>query len=253
MEASNIHRDDEQRLADGNVAGNLPAPVRAALAQFAKARDYARDVQCDPWEFAIEIARLTSIGVTASDLRWLVKKGYIEHACEITRPGDAARRFQRRPNLAFTGETCFLLTDAALALAEKMAAIASKGVTLPGIADGSAKSTTSARVSVSEPAGPPAPTQSPRWDADDRTLYVGNLVVKEYRVRSPNQEAVLAAFQEEDWPHYIDDPLSPVPDQSPKQRLRDTVKRLNENQRSRLVRFRGDGTGERVRWELIQG
>ena len=81
---------------------------------------------------------------------------------------------------------------------------------------------------------------------------MGNLIVKEYRVRSPNQEAALSAFQEEQWPHYIDDPLSPMPDQSPKQRLRDTVKRLNENQKNRLIRFRGDGTGERVRWELIQ-
>ena len=93
--------------------------MRAALAHFAKARDYARDVQCDPWEFAIEIERLVSLGVTTSDLRWLVKKGYIEHACEVTRPNDAARRFERRQNLAFTAESCFLLADTAPSFAEK--------------------------------------------------------------------------------------------------------------------------------------
>ena len=71
-------------------------------------------------------------------------------------------------------------------------------------------------------------------------------------MRSLNQETVLSAFQEEGWPHYIDDPLAPAVEQNPKQRLRDTIKGLNSNQRRRLLRFRGDGTGERVRWELIR-
>ena len=39
--------------------------------------------------------------------------------------------------------------------------------------------------------------------------------VKQYRVPSPNQEAVLTVFQEEGWPPRIDDPLSPVPDGFP--------------------------------------
>ena len=225
---------DEQPLPNGIDVTKLASPIRAAMAQLLAARDYARDVQCNPWEFAIEIDRLTSLGVTASDLRWLVMKGYLEHACEVTGPADATRRFERRNNLALTKASCFLLADAVSIPLENL------------IAGPEAVGTT-----VQDAAVLGRSMWLPHWDADDRTLYVGRQVVKEYRVRSPNQEAVLSAFEEEHWPHYIDDPLSPVGDQNPKQRLRDTIKCLNANQKKRLLRFRGDGTGERVRWELV--
>jgi hypothetical protein len=202
----------------------LSPAVKSVLDHLAKARNYANDVQCDPWEFAVEIHRLTSLGATANDLRWLVKKGYILHAYEVTKVDDATRRFLFPKNLAFSERSCFLA-----ALPET-----APGLKIPNID----------ATDFSDSCGP-------RWDAEDRTLYVGSLVVKEYRVRSPNQEAVLAAFEEEGWPHYIDDPLSPAGEQSPKQRLRDTIKCLNANQKNRILRFRGDGTGERVRWELL--
>jgi hypothetical protein len=70
-------------------------------------------------------------------------------------------------------------------------------------------------------------------------------------VPSPNQEAILDAFQEEGWPMWIDDPLSPLPDQPPKRRLHDTIKGLNRNREMELIRFRGDGTGQRVAWEIV--
>ncbi len=57
------------------------------------------------------------------------------------------------------------------------------------------------------------------------------------------------AFQEEGWPVRIDDPLPPVSESEPKQRLRETIRSLNRNQKERLVRFKGDGTGEGVLWE----
>ncbi len=209
---------------------NLAEPLLAALNQLKQAHDYAADIECDPWEFAVEIDRLIEQGITIGDLRWFVKKGFLEHACDVTSSEDLTRKFERRPNLAFTHETCFLLTESGLELFE------------------------SQNIALETPAVPTTPLRpegAPFWDADDRTLYVGPTVVKEYRVPSPNQEAVLSAFQEEHWPRYIDDPLSPVGDQNPKQRLRDTIKYLNANQKNQLIRFRGDGTGERVRWELV--
>jgi hypothetical protein len=96
-----------------------------------------------------------------------------------------------------------------------------------------------------------ASDSTPQWDAKYRALRVGQCVIKEYRVPSPNQEAVLAAFQEEGWPHRIDDPLSPLGDVEPKCRLHDTIKRLNRHHKDRLIRFRGDGTGEGVCWEYV--
>jgi hypothetical protein len=65
------------------------------------------------------------------------------------------------------------------------------------------------------------------------------------------QEAILMAFEEENWPPRIDDPLPVHPDMLPKRRLHDTIKSLNRNQKRPLIRFMGDGTGEGVRWESL--
>jgi hypothetical protein len=93
----------------------------------------------------------------------------------------------------------------------------------------------------------------PRWDPATRVLRVGGHIVKQYRVPSSTQEAILDAFQEEGWPHHLDDPLPPVHDGYPKDRLRDAIRHLNANQKNRLIRFRGDGTGQGILWELIDG
>jgi hypothetical protein len=90
----------------------------------------------------------------------------------------------------------------------------------------------------------------PTWDAERRVLGVGGQIVKQFRVPSPSQEAILVAFEEEGWPAAIDDPLRPLPDQDPKRRLRATLQSLNGGQKNRLIRFRGDGSGERIVWEL---
>ena len=65
--------------------------LRSALAQLADADACARGEQCSPWEFAVEIESLVAAGLTTSDLRWLVKRGYVEHAEEITRVRDTAQ------------------------------------------------------------------------------------------------------------------------------------------------------------------
>jgi hypothetical protein len=56
------------------------------------------------------------------------------------------------------------------------------------------------------------------------------LLVKAYRRPAPNQELVLAAFEEEGWPPQIDDPLPGSYELDTKQRLHDTIVRLNRNQ-----------------------
>lgn len=97
-----------------------------------------------------------------------------------------------------------------------------------------------------------APAAKPHWDPELRKLYLGNHLVKRFKWPAMNQEAVLCAFQEEGWPERIDDPLPPQPEQDPKRRLADTIKCLNRKQATRLLHFRGDGTGEGVIWELIR-
>ena len=82
-------------------------------------------------------------------------------------------------------------------------------------------------------------------------MRLGGLVVKQFKLPAPNQETILAAFEEEDWPPRIDDPLPPKSNLAGKNRLHDTIKCLNRNHRKRLLRFNGDGTGEGVLWAAL--
>jgi hypothetical protein len=70
-------------------------------------------------------------------------------------------------------------------------------------------------------------------------------------VPARNQELVLTAFQELDWPESIDDPLPPDHNVDPKQRLQATIKSLNRNQLTPLIRCHGNGNGQQVYWERV--
>ena len=100
--------------------------------------------------------------------------------------------------------------------------------------------------------GPGPMIPGPHWDALARELRMNGHLVKRFKWPAANQETLLAAFQEEGWSRRIDDPLPPKPDLLPSTRLSETIKRLNGKQKNALIRFRGDGTGEGVTWELIE-
>lgn len=93
----------------------------------------------------------------------------------------------------------------------------------------------------------------PNWDAKRRELRVNETVVKRFRQPAQNQELILAVFEEDGWPERIDDPLPPDPVRDAKERLHDVIKKLNRAQDVPLIRFRGDGTGTGVLWELLDG
>jgi hypothetical protein len=252
----------------------LAPQVRAALGQLLRAFDYARDLDCSLWDFSVEIDRLLTHGMTTSDLRWLIKRGYLSHARETTGPDDEDRRFDTTcRNLAFFPNSCFVLTASGLTIMGRSAdnersvsncllkdrsreEFSDRGITLAG-SEERGEPTQSDHGSTSIPplrlryATYKDTSVIPNWDREARTFMVGDFLVKRFRVPSPNQEAVLEAFQEEGWPRTVDDPLSPMPDQQPKRRLRDTIKCLNMNQANQVIRFRGDGTGQRVSWELL--
>ena len=215
----------------------LSAKFEAALGHLAQARAYAVDVGRDPWEFAVEIQTLTAMGLTTSDLRWLVSKRYIEHAYEVTRKDDASRSFKPANNLVFRQTTCFVLGEPA----GRVSAV------------GRAAAKTAAAVEPDLLLNCDGVLFSPAWDPRQRTLRMGPLVVKRFRFAAPNQEAVLAAFEEEGWPPCIYDPLPGMANMDAKQRLHDTIKFLNRNQENPLITFRGDGNGERVLWEPAEG
>lgn len=224
---------------------SLPIPDRVAsgLLSLVKAKEYADDVEADLWDFALELRELKSLGLTNSDLRWLVLKGYVEVARETTEPGDEQRTFRKSRGLTFVRRHGFVITSAGVAAVTAVVATSapeSSPITLGRVE-------TVARL----PPPRPQPRVAPRWDSDLQELRVNGLLVKQYKVPAPNQEMLLAAFQEENWPVRIDDPLPPQVDQDSKRRLHDTIVSLNRNHKHRLIRFMGDGSGEGVRWAVV--
>ena len=219
-------------------ATQLARRCKMVLAQLADAYDVARQTGGSLWDFAVEISTFLGAGLTVNDLRWMACKGYVEHAVEVSRPEDTARRFRRSRNLGFHARTCFVATEAGLRAAAPSGepAVASDWASEPVLQLGGGAA---ARDGL-----------TPCWDDQRRILRLGDRIVKHFRVPSPSQEAILRAFEEERWPAAIDDPLPPQPGQDAKRRLRATLQSLNGSQNERLVRFRGDGSGERIVWEL---
>jgi hypothetical protein len=203
-----------------------------------EAYDYAQQLERSVWDFAVEIDTLQAAGLSNSDLRWLQCKGYVEHAAEITLHGQDTRAFRQTGNLTFTNRTCFVLSEPGFLFAQH---VLETRQDLPGPTKGGA----------AQPAHQVVRPLVPKWDKERQELRLGTLIVKQFKVPAPNQEMILAAFEEEGWPPRVDDPLPPQPDQDTKRRLHDTIVTLNRHQRHLLIRFLGDGSGQGVRWELV--
>ena len=247
----------ETRAQSNRSYGDVPARIRPALVALYEAFEYADQTSGDVWEFAVEMDQLAAQGLTRNDFRWLVRKGWAEHQREVTLEEDNGRAFRPTGDLTFPDGTCFVLTDEGMSLARELCYAAESADRAPSSAargsgdheedEAEAAHGRSTKGKVQKPA-PGVPT----WDAERRLLSFNGRTVKHFKWAAANQEAILAAFQEEGWPARIDDPLPPQPEQDPKRRLSDTIKCLNRKQRNDLIHFHGDGTGEGVIWELVQ-
>src|SRR6478736_4874326 len=94
---------DPSALIDGGF--------RAALSLLLKASQYALDSRADRWQFAVELAELTSQGATLTNIRWLILRGFAEHGKETTVPGDDERSFRNLPPTSFPSGTCVVLSS----------------------------------------------------------------------------------------------------------------------------------------------
>ena len=93
---------------------------------------------------------------------------------------------------------------------------------------------------------------TPHWDENRREFRFGDAVVKRYKWPAKNQLRILLAFQEQNWPRMISDPLPVDEGICPKTRLHDTIKCLNRHHIVPVVRFHGDGTGTAVCWSVVE-
>ena len=227
---------DESNFTTPNMVDAMS--IASGLNVLLRAFDYAQDLRTDRWEFAVEVTTLNALGMTNTDLRWLERKGLVEHADETTGSTDARRTFEKTGRLPFSDRTCVVLTDLGVELARS-----SQGkLRQPGVGESPAAGHEKS----------PALYPKPHWDKTQRELWLGSHLVKRFKQPAPDQEAILDAFEEEGWPIHIDDPLPQQPNKVPERHLHDTINNLNRNQKSRLIKFHGDGWGQGVRWSVVR-
>lgn len=224
-------------------AGRILCRGGAALVLLLEAYENALDIRHDVWDFAVEYDSLQSAGLTNSDLRWLICKGYIEHAHEITLSGEDSRSFRMNRSPTFSRRSCFVLHDEGIPFAmTAFCQVASDSLAAKSYAEPRRHAGEVGAISL----------RVPTWDRDRQELRLGGKLIKQFKVPAANQEMILAAFEEEAWPPRIDDPLPPHPEQDSKRRLHNTINSLNRNQKNELIRFLGDGSGQGIRWELAE-
>ena len=207
------------------------ARVTSALSLLAQAQAYAADAGASAWEFAVEIDSLEKSGLTTTDLRWLLAKGFLQHGTDNSGPGGLCRQVEAvsaARAFGFTEQSCFILSATGWELLDPHA-----------------------RLKPLERA-PVESSLRPRWDDERQELRVGELLVKKFKLPAPNQRRVLVAFEEEEWPYRVDDPLPQHPEIEPKRQLHHTLMALNRNQQHRVIRFLGDGSGVGICWVLIK-
>lgn len=233
-----------------------PSEFAGAARALLKSVDFARQLQRSDWDFALEIAELHRHGLDNCDLRLLVHQGFIDHATELVETHAEGRRFQAA-GMRFTPRTCFILTEPGRIAAQQLRY--SDGLQTSSTPPSPRPATSS---SPTSPNGSPyvaqahvdagsIATSKPIWDVDQGRLTFANQLVKEFKTPAPNQQLILSVFQEEECPPRIDDPLPSCPTIHSKRRLHETITALNRHQKNRLIRFRGDGRGQGVRWEPI--
>jgi hypothetical protein len=210
---------------------------RKALDLLIEVHEFGSALGASAWDFALDVRALCRAGLTISDLRWMLCRRLVEHSLETTRPGCDRRSFRPAGAIAFRTSSCFVLTAAGADFVRQGAVDCTE-------ASPRASALPLPRVAV---AGPAIPT----WDQAQLELRFIGKVVKRYLAPAPNQQKILAAFDEEGWPVHIHDPLPPQGGQDPKRRLHDTINSLNRHQIQPLLRFLGDGKGEGVRWQPL--
>jgi hypothetical protein len=195
-----------------------------------------------------------TIGTHLGHLMATLGKGFLVR--DLTVYGSPHRSFRRGEGFSFDRTTCVVLTPGGAAFVDRfLRAPMGSPRSVPPIETTSLADGETAALEGGLPGDDRREVtirviSRPCWDSMRRELRLCGVVVKRYRVPAHNQELILSAFEEEGWPEHIDDPLPARHDIDPHTRLHDAIHRLNGCQTHRLLRFRGDGSGAGVFWEL---
>ncbi len=226
-------------VGDGpvNDSPELTRKIAAAMRILNDAYSLAARCGGDVWQFAVEITEFAELNISRNVLRLLAWQGQVAHRNETTGPGEARRTYQNR-DLVFSSRSCLALPESGRETARRKIQ--------PELESDIMNRKPGNLRNESQHTNP----RKPHWDPDRRELTLGENVVKKFKWPATNQERLLEAFQVENWPSKIDDPLPPEGDVCPRRRLHDTIKCLNKTTKEK-IRFRGDGTGKGVILEIV--
>jgi len=201
------------------------------LRELNEAMEYSIDLTTSPWEFALQFCNARELEVNQNDLRWMVFKGWIKHQSKN------AEFLEQNSRPDVQQGSRFIISNEGVAVFNSLIACEPENLISKNAVHSKSRGNSGNR-------------SKPDWNAERKELSFYGKVVKRFRWPAPNQETVLSVFSEEDWPARIEDPLPQGNGLDPKRRLGDTIKCLNRNQFESLIRFRGDGTGEGVLWDI---
>src|SRR4051794_4917182 len=60
----------------------VPTAFARGFALLVQSYHYTQELDCSPWDFAVELPCLREVGLTNSDVRWLLSKRYVVQALE---------------------------------------------------------------------------------------------------------------------------------------------------------------------------
>jgi len=190
-----------------------------------------------PAEYAIPLTTFQRWDIDDNVLLWMLFHDHVDHLKPASLPnGQGLAPLKHVQSLILTDESCFALNDKGCAFADAFLADA----LLPQVESAFHAARNRLLVGMLVPAFRP----------EERIFTWGEHLLKHFRQPAPNQELILAAAEEQDWPEWFDDPLPPSGGRDPKLVLHNTIKDLNRRQLETLVHFKGDGSGQRVGWEL---
>ena len=213
-----------------SLLADVPRPINGvfdSLSHLRNAKDTALKCDKNPDLFAVSLNEMSDRGLVSYQLQWLTHNHFIVRCLNL--PSGVETVFES--NGAIRSEDAYVLTQNGDRLLDKLQ--------LKLLQE--RRSHLNHKTTI---------VGKPIYNSEKHLLIFDEKVVKRFRWAASNQERVLMAFEEENWPRRIDDPLLPDPNICPKRRLHDTIKCLNRRQENKLVRFRGDGTGTGVLWEL---
>jgi hypothetical protein len=234
--------------AGNHIPDVLKEMLKGGLSLMWRGFEYARDLDRERWEFAVDCDALCQAGLCPIDLRWLIARGYVELVPNGGQTGSQKQISEKNRPLEEKNAS-FVLTKKGAALALQILSRTLQAASHLHSENGmNGPDVEHFKHSLIEPG---LGSHKPSWDRDKKELRYGGCVIKQFRWAAVNQETILMAFEEEDWPTRIDDPLPKKLNQDPKSRLHDTIKCLNRNHKKRRIRFNGDGTGEGLLWVFV--